>query len=691
MMRTSARMILFPPTRWISFASIARNSFACASGPRSPTSSRNSVPRCASSKRPIRVWVAPVKAPRSWPNISLSTRSRGIAAQLTRTNGLSRRGLASWIALATSSLPVPDSPVISPRASDGATRAIICRTAFIAALVPTICPPKPSSALSCRATRRVCRSSRADDTASSTPSGVSGFSRKLKAPSFVAFTASARPARPLIMITGKSGATSRSRASVAMPSSSPGIIRSSSATSGSPSVTRATASTPLGVSATSYPSPASSAPTILRMFGSSSAMRTVGTYVLRSGGAEEGWICRGSPRPSERSRVVNRCPSEIRSTSIATASIACSIRSSLPVTSDGMRGFFPSASILREYARATGTPIASTTAVANAPSGTTISGPISVGPLGAGAVSWNRELDLRTLAQRTRCGHGAIVRPHCLPGDGEAEARTARLVRDVRLPDRLETAGRDAFAVVGDGDPHRIPPRHFHSARADRDSAFLPRCIDRIEQHVAQRACQCSIVAEHAWKILVYPQIESNAWRHAAARGVAHQLSDIDLRRRTLGQTTELRKAPRHSIEPLRLHRDDIDILLQRVGRLTAQPRQREPDRSQRILDLVRDPARALPERVQTLGFHRLPPPVLELGDHLAHAAAQSLEFGRALHPARRDFDRSAPVVAVSMRPRDERRLRWRRQRLAVPDQLRPAHQLFERPTQLPAQMAGDA
>ena len=92
-MRTSILIVCPPPTRSISFASIARSSFACASSPRSPTSSRNSVPVCASSKRPIRRSVAPVNAPRSWPNISLSTRSRGIAAQFTRTYALSRRGL----------------------------------------------------------------------------------------------------------------------------------------------------------------------------------------------------------------------------------------------------------------------------------------------------------------------------------------------------------------------------------------------------------------------------------------------------------------------------------------------------------------------------------------------------------------------------------------------------------------------
>ncbi len=45
------------------------------------------MPWSASSKRPIRRSVAPVNAPRSWPNISDSTSSRGMAAEFTATNG----------------------------------------------------------------------------------------------------------------------------------------------------------------------------------------------------------------------------------------------------------------------------------------------------------------------------------------------------------------------------------------------------------------------------------------------------------------------------------------------------------------------------------------------------------------------------------------------------------------------------
>ena len=59
-------------------------------GGMSPISSRNSVPPAACSKRPRRIACAPVNAPRSCPNNSLSSRSRGIAAMLSAMNGIAR-------------------------------------------------------------------------------------------------------------------------------------------------------------------------------------------------------------------------------------------------------------------------------------------------------------------------------------------------------------------------------------------------------------------------------------------------------------------------------------------------------------------------------------------------------------------------------------------------------------------------
>jgi len=86
---------------------------------RSPISSRKMVPPSASSKRPNRLAMAPLKAPFSWPNSSLSTNPAGKAAQLTLMSGLSLRLLVEWMARAISSLPVPVSPVTSTEASVG--------------------------------------------------------------------------------------------------------------------------------------------------------------------------------------------------------------------------------------------------------------------------------------------------------------------------------------------------------------------------------------------------------------------------------------------------------------------------------------------------------------------------------------------------------------------------------------------
>ena len=57
----------------------------------SPISSRNSVPPCAASKAPPFDSTAPVNAPRTWPNSSLSNRLSTTAAQLIVTKGLFRR------------------------------------------------------------------------------------------------------------------------------------------------------------------------------------------------------------------------------------------------------------------------------------------------------------------------------------------------------------------------------------------------------------------------------------------------------------------------------------------------------------------------------------------------------------------------------------------------------------------------
>ena len=137
--RTSTCRETVPPTRSNRFSSSARRILACSGSGRSPISSRNSVPRWASSNLPGLRAEAPVKAPFSWPNSSVSSSVSGIAAQLIATNGPSARGLSACSARANSSLPVPLSPSSSTVASVVAARCSATVTCFSFASSPMIC------------------------------------------------------------------------------------------------------------------------------------------------------------------------------------------------------------------------------------------------------------------------------------------------------------------------------------------------------------------------------------------------------------------------------------------------------------------------------------------------------------------------------------------------------------------------
>ena len=100
------------------------------------------MPPSASSKRPMRFSAAPVNAPFSWPNSSLSTRPAGRAEQLSLISGLSFRRERLWTARAISSFPVPVSPRISTVESVGATCFTLAST-----LRSTAEPPMISSKL----------------------------------------------------------------------------------------------------------------------------------------------------------------------------------------------------------------------------------------------------------------------------------------------------------------------------------------------------------------------------------------------------------------------------------------------------------------------------------------------------------------------------------------------------------------
>ncbi len=206
-----------------------------------------------------------------------------MAAEFTATNGCSARRLARWMAAATSSLPVPDSPVMSTRVSPGATWATSSRIWRRAGEEPTISSRWPRAACRARLAARVRERSRAAWRVTRTDSGVSGFSRNWKAPSRAARTASASWALPLIMMTGADTPRSRSACRVARPSGPGGIIRSRKMASGSASSTVRMAALPLAASDTTCPSARSSAPSIRRMLASSSMRRMEGISKDRRG------------------------------------------------------------------------------------------------------------------------------------------------------------------------------------------------------------------------------------------------------------------------------------------------------------------------------------------------------------------------------------------------------------------------
>ena len=96
------------------------------------------MPPCACSIRPIRFTWAPVNDPFSWPKSSDSMISRGIAPQLSATNARGRRGELWWRAPATSSLPVPDSPVTRTVVRVGATTRSLSKRSSMGLETPRI-------------------------------------------------------------------------------------------------------------------------------------------------------------------------------------------------------------------------------------------------------------------------------------------------------------------------------------------------------------------------------------------------------------------------------------------------------------------------------------------------------------------------------------------------------------------------
>ena len=74
--------------------------------------------------------------------------SDGMAAQFTSTKGRPLRADSRWMARATNSFPVPDSPYMRTGAADGAALVIRSNTLFMTVDLPSM-PWKPSSFDNC--------------------------------------------------------------------------------------------------------------------------------------------------------------------------------------------------------------------------------------------------------------------------------------------------------------------------------------------------------------------------------------------------------------------------------------------------------------------------------------------------------------------------------------------------------------
>ncbi len=102
-----------------------RNNLACSSSGISAISSKNKVPPAARSNTPLCSRIAPVNAPFTCPNNSLSKILAFKAAQLIAIKTCACRWLRACTACATNSLPLPDSPRTKTGNSVIATRSIM--------------------------------------------------------------------------------------------------------------------------------------------------------------------------------------------------------------------------------------------------------------------------------------------------------------------------------------------------------------------------------------------------------------------------------------------------------------------------------------------------------------------------------------------------------------------------------------
>jgi hypothetical protein len=124
--------------------------------------------------------------------------------------------------------------------------------------------------------------------------------------------------------------------------------------------------------------------------------------------------------------------------------------------------------------------------------------------------------------------------------------------------------------------------------------------------------------------------VEMNSGGNGRSRRVARQLSQIDGGARPFGEPPELREAPCQLFQPRGFDGENLDTLLETRRRVAPQTIDRETDRGQRVLQLVRDLSRRLTQRRQAFRLERCASAALQPGRHLAHPVTQYLELRRA-------------------------------------------------------------
>ena len=196
------------------------------------------------------------------------------------------------------------------------------------------------------------------------------------------------------------------------------------------------------------------------------------------------------------------------------------------------------------------------------------------------------------------------------------------------------------------------------AVHCDLDRPAPTHRFRRVPHQVAEGATQRVVVARDRARAAVRAHRHLHSRGHRRAAQIVEQLHEIHLALRTLGQPAEVGELPGQPGEPIGFGGHHFRRRRHRAVRRrgdTPQLVDGDPHRRERILDLVRHPARHLSERPQPLGLELLLACGLERGGELAQRLPQRLEVRRAAGR------------------------RAGRERHAAPDQPRPAHQLVDR------------